>query len=221
MLMTSLPSSERLFIAKRPPLSRLRLDARLAVLEPQDAATLAVMENLLGWSAYRMEDDDAVAIARAEAALHDVPQPTLRAIIRERMELRTVIVALRRRAAGHGPPGAPWGFGRTRYIAENWSDPAFKLDRALPWLRRLIALMERGDPLRLERYILDITFKHLIRHGGNHQFDIEAVVIYVLKWHIFDRWTKANAEAATRRFSDLSRAALADFPDLTLHGAAG
>jgi len=37
MLMSSLPSPEALFLAKRPPLSRLKLDRRLRVLAPEHA----------------------------------------------------------------------------------------------------------------------------------------------------------------------------------------
>ena len=47
MLMSSLPSPEALFLAKRPPLSRLKLDARLRVLTPEDAHVLRLVEGLL------------------------------------------------------------------------------------------------------------------------------------------------------------------------------
>ncbi|WP_299868699.1 DUF2764 family protein [uncultured Hoeflea sp.] len=220
-LVASLPSSERLFFAKQPPLSRLRLNKRLAALSSDDARTLALVERLLSWAEYGMADDIGVVIARTRIALRDIAQPTLRAIVKERMELRTAIAALRMRQRGDSAPTGIWGYGRwTKHIVGNWADPTFRLDASMPWLRQAQVLMARKDPLELERHILDVTFQQLQRHAARHQFDFEAVVIYVLKWNIFDRWAQSNSEAAARRFSDLSLDALRDFPDLILEGGA-
>lgn len=220
-LVASLPSSERLFRAKQPPLSRLRLDKRLGALSPEHAATLAVIEEALSWGAYAMSVSGAQAVARLERALAVVPQPTLRLILRERFELRVAVAALRRRAAGDGPQSAAadWGVWGRR-LAENWSEPTFKLDRRHPWLARANLLVSEGDPKGLERHILEVTFRHLQRRAAFHHFDFEAVVIYVLKWSIFDRWARLNAEAAQRRVEALADAALADFPAPEFDGGA-
>jgi hypothetical protein len=220
-LVASLPSSERLFVAKQPPLSRLRLNRRLAALSREDAQTLALVERLLSWSEYDMADDIGVVIARTKIAMRDIPQSTLRALVKERMEQRTAIAALRMRNRGDSAPTGAWGYGRwTKHIVSNWTDPTFRLDASMPWLRQAAALMERKDPQELERHMLDMTFKQLKRHAANHHFDFEAVVVYVLKWNIFDRWAQSNSEAAARRFSVLSLDALRDFPDLILEGEA-
>ena len=221
-LIASLPSSERLFVAKQPPLTRLRLDKRLSALSAEHKRTLALVEDVLSWSAYDMSDGTDIAIARTKAALRDITEPTLRGVIEERMDLRTAIAALRMKARGENAPSSPWGYGRwTKHIVANWGDPTFRLDASLPWLRDAATLMDRKDPLELERFILGLTFKQLQRHATQHLFDFEAVVIYVLKWNIFDRWAQSNAEAAAKRFSDLSIEALKDFPDLILEGEAG
>jgi hypothetical protein len=220
-LVASLPSSERLFVAKQPPLSRLRLNKRLSALSREDTQTLALVEGLLSWSEYGMEDNIDVVLARVKVALRDIHEPTLRAIVLERMELRTAIAALRMRRRGDAAPTGVWGYGRwTRHIVTNWADPTFRLDGSMPWLRQAVALMERKDPLELQRHVLEVTFKQLQRHAAYHQFDFEAVAIYVLKWNIFDRWQQSNSEAAARRFSELSLDALQNFPDLILEGEA-
>lgn len=220
-LVASLPSSERLFVAKQPPLTRLRLNKRLSALSEDHKNTLARVEDVLSWSAYDMSDGSDVAIARTKVALREITQPTLRAIIEERMDLRTAIAALRMKARGDAAPTQPWGYGRwAKHIAGNWGDLTFRLDTSMPWLREAAALMERNDPQELERFILGVTFKQLQRHATRHQFDFEAVVIYVLKWNIFDRWAQSDTQAAAKRFSDLSLDALRDFPDLILEGEA-
>lgn len=218
-LISSLPSSERLFVAKKPPLSRLRLDRRLTVLDSQDADCLTRIEALLSWSAYDRQSDLSTLAERAKGLLGDLPQPTLQAIVSERMALRTAVAGLRMRHRGEPVPDHTWGFGKwTKHIAANWSDPVFGLGRSMPWLPMAHQLLEKNDSFGLERHLLDVTFRQLQRHACRHHFDFEAVVIYVLKWNIFDRWAKADSAAATQRFTELSRAALEKFPQLQSEG---
>ncbi|MEM8597299.1 MAG: hypothetical protein AAGF76_12635 [Pseudomonadota bacterium] len=220
-LMASLPSSERLFVAKRPPLSRQRLEKRLSALEADDAATLARIEALLSWSAYDRQSDLQTVSARARDVLARTTQPTLCAIVHQRLDLRTAVTALRLRHRGEPAPTAPWGLGRwTKRIAANWNDPVFGVGRSMPWLRDAAQLLEKGDPLGLQRHLLDVSFRQLQRHAACHYFDFEAVVIYVLKWNIFDRWAKADSSAAAQRFTELSHDALKNFPHLQSEGVA-
>lgn len=218
-LISSLPSSERLFIAKQAPLSRLRLDKRLSALTLEDRKRLDLVEQLMSWRSYNMDDGDLVAISRAKTAMGQLGSETLCAIIAERMDLRTIVAALRMRKNGRAAPTAPWGASRlTAHVVANWSDPTFKLDRRMSWLREAVGLLDKQDPLGLERHILGVTFRQLQRHAARHFFDFEAVVIYVLKWNIFDRWARSDARAATSRFEALAQDALGDFAELTLEG---
>lgn len=215
-LNSSFPASERLFMEKQAPLSRLRLDQRLKTLTADDAKTLFLIESLLAWHHYSMEDNDEAIIKHSRSAQTKIQQPTLKDIVAERLELRTAIAALRLRREGGGAPTTPWGVGRwTKQIEANWADPVFGLDASLPWLREANDFITNQDPLGFERYILEVTFLQLQRHAAKHIFDFEAVVIYVLKWHIFDRWSRSNTEAAAKRFESLAQAALGKYADST------
>lgn len=223
MLISSLPSPEALFFAKQPPLSRLKLDQRLRMLAPDDAATLRLVEDVLDWRQLPITMAESDVIERGRSALTGIENETLRLIVRDRLELRTCVAALRRRARGEGPPppDTPWGFGRwIGHIARNWTEPGFRLDGAFPWLREADALMRQDDAEALERLILEQTYKRLQRQAGEHEFDFEAVVIYVLKWSIVDRWGRYNAEAAARRFADLTDAGLGIYANLSFEGEA-
>ena len=216
-LIASLPSSERLFASKQPPLSRLRLERRLSAMSVEDRALLASIEHVMSWRSYAMEATAADAQARAKTVLATTDSETLRAIVMERMDLRTVIAALRRRERGDGAPSGVWSASRLAgHILSHWSDPTFKLDNRMPWLRGALELMTKKDPLGLERYLLEITLRQLQRHAGRHLFDVEAVIIYVLKWNISDRWARADARAATGRFETLVHQALGRFPELSV-----
>lgn len=43
---------------------------------------------------------------------------------------------------------------------------------------------------------------------GAHDFDFEAVALYVVRWDLLERWTRYDAEAAAARFSTLVADAL-------------
>lgn len=210
MLVSSLPDPQALFLAKQPPLSRLRLDQRLRVLTAEDAERLKLVEEALNWRQLPMAASEQDVIDRGRAASSRIESEALRLILRDRLEIRTCLAALRRRARGEGPPSdSAWGFGRwVGHIARNWTEPAFRLEGVFPWLREADRLLRQDDPLALERLVLDLSYEKLKRQAGEHAFDFEAVVIYVLKWSIVDRWARYNAEAAARRFEDLTQAGL-------------
>lgn len=219
-LICSLPGSERLFVAKQPPLSRLRLDRRLKALTPEDAQVLHTLEHTLSWSAYDMDVTDAQAVHRCKQALQDIPQPTLKKLFLERMELRSVIAALRLRKRGEGAPPGPIGVGRwSRHIPAHWGDPVFGLEMALPWVKEAQQLLDSDDPLGLERLLLSVSHKQLKRHTARHMFDFEAVAIYVLIWNIFDRWAQSSAQAAATRFEALAQQAMSGTADIDFEGS--
>lgn len=223
MLLSSLPRPAALFLAKQPPLSRLKLDQRLRALAPEDAEALRLVEEVLDWRHPSMTVSEQEMIDRGRQALSRIENETLQLIVRDRLEIRTCVAALRRRARGEGPPppDRPWGFGRwVGHIARNWTEPAFRLDGVFPWLREADSSMKQGDTIALERLLLEESNKRLERRAGEHTFDFEAVVIYVLKWSIVDRWARYNAEAASRRFEDLTQAGLGAHATLLFEGEA-
>ena len=213
MLMSSLPSPEALFLAKRPPLSRLKLDARLRVLDPEDAKVLKVTERVLHWGDIPITVTDEDIIDQAKRAVREIESETVRLLIRDRLEIRTCMAALRRRRQGEQAPapGTQWGFGRwTSHIVRNWSEATFRLENVFPWLREADRLLKDGDSLPLQRMILEQAWKSAMRRKGEHQFDLEAVVIYVIKWNIVDRWGRYNSAGAARRFEELTETALGE-----------
>ncbi len=217
MLLTSLPSPAALFMAKRPPLSRLRLEARLRVLAPEDAEVLRLVESALHWGEMPIELTDEEIVDRIKAAMAKIENETVRLIIRDRLEIRTCMAALRRRNRGEPAParGTPWGYGRwLAHIERNWNEETFKLDRSFPWLREANQLLKAGEPLKLQRMIMEQAWKSVTRYRGEHYFDFEAVVIYLIQWSIADRWSRYSKEGAAAHFEELAEAALSEQPTL-------
>ena len=210
-LLTSLPAHGPLFGAKQTPLSRLRLRMRLDWLEPEDAEDLARLTALIDWHHLRFGVGDEDLVREAEHGIAQIHNPFARDLIVWRLELRTLIAALRGRHAGTGPPsrGRRWGFGRwVPHIARNWGEPHFRLERVYPWLPEAKRLLDDGDPSGLERLLLGTVWTHLGRVGAGHAFDFEAVVVYVARWDLVARLTRHDADAALARFDALLEAAL-------------
>lgn len=219
-LICSLPRSERLFVAKQPPLSRLRLDQRLRALTPDHAETLAMLEHALSWSGYSIDVTDADATERCAATLKKIPQPTLREVFAHRMDMRTAVAALRLRRRGDSQPTGRFGISRwSRHIVQHWNEPQFGLEPVMPWLKEADQFLEKDDPLGLERLLLSESHKALRRYAGRHTFDFEAVALYVLTWNIFDRWAHSNAEDAAKRFEALAQEAMANVAGADTQGA--
>lgn len=219
MLLTSLPDHGPLFGARQPPLSRLRLDERLRLLDEEDARTLSELRALLEWAAQDPHASDVQLIAQARARLPGIHNTFARELVSWRLELRTLICALRRRARGlDAPSGRHWGYGRwLAHLQRHWNEPAFRLERAWPWLPEAARLLEREDVLGLERLLLGAVWTHLERASEGHVFDVEAVLIYVLRWDLIDRWTRYERDQALARFDALSAAALEAGPEWIRH----
>ncbi len=223
MLISSLPSPEALFLAKRPPLSRLKLERRLRVLAPEDARALELTEQVLHWGEIPLDRTDEEIVRRAKKAMREIDDETVRLILRDRLEIRTCLVALRRRLRGEPAParGTLWGYGRwTGHIARNWTEATFRLDRVFPWLREADTLLKEGDSLTLQRMVLEQAWKSATRRKRNHLYDFAAVVVYVVKWNIVDRWGRYDGEAAVERFERLTEAALGDHANVFEEGQA-
>lgn len=215
VLMASLPPLGGLFEARAPAISLLKLQSRLTLLHPDDQRILEKMEGFLSQA---VRDDDSLAgpidarlLQAARGFFAAVSNPTLRRLVADRLDLRTILAALRRRHRGESdpPPGQTWGFGPwVATIEARWKEPAFGLEAVFPWIPEVSRLLEAGDLVALERTLFEVVWKDLDRLAFGHLFDFEAVVIYVARWALVDRWAHYDAEAAQARFGDLVNASL-------------
>ena len=218
MLMSSLPFHGPLFAAKRPPLSRIQLDQRLSILEDKDATLLRQIEDVMQWRNIPMGFTDTELCNRARTLIDQLEDGAVKETVIWRLEQRTVLAALRRRNQGLPTPGKHehWGFGRwATYIASNWNEPTFRLERLYPWLGEAVKLLQQHETVALERLLLGVAWEQLARLGAGHDFDFEAVVIYVLRWNVIDRWTRYDSDVAAKRFALLVEAGLGDYGSIS------
>ena len=216
-LMSSLPPLGPLFGSKQTPLSRLKLENRLKLLDAKDAELLNRIIDLIAWSQQPRERTDSQFVADANQLLAEVHNPTLGEIITYRLDLRTIIVALRRRHRGETEPpvGQAWGVGRwVNYIERYWTEPGFRLEVMFPWVGEANQLLETNDSMALERLQFELNWKMLDRLGAGHYFDFEAVVIYIMRWSLVYRWTHYDGEVACKQFRQLLDEGIEKFTDI-------
>jgi hypothetical protein len=216
-LIASLPYLGLWSTAKQTPVSRIKLDGRLRMLQAEHAQRLGEIEDLLQWSHQPMARTDAANVAQTRQLLARLDSAALREIVQWRMELRTAVAGLRRRKRGESAPpaGESWGVGRwVGHMQRYWTEPGFHLEGVFPWLLTANRLLAADDSLGLERLLLGVVWDQLGRQGEGHYFDFEAVVVYVLRWNIIDRWTTYAGEAAAERFTTLVDAGLGEFAEV-------
>lgn len=212
MLVTSLPHLGKLFSRKEVPISEYRLKQRLAMLEPDHMRLLREVVEVTAWAGVAKYSRDIEVIRRAGEVIADLKDyPDLQHLVGARMETRTIIAALRRRREGQDNAGdiESWGYGRwLARIRTHWTDPAFGLGAFMPWVGEANRLMTAGDHIAMERLSLTQVFRQLDHYSTMHEFDFEAVAIYVLRWIIVERWSRYDEAAARDRLQRLLAAAL-------------
>jgi hypothetical protein len=216
-LMSSLPPLGQLFGSTQTPLSRLKLENRLKLLDAKDTERLNRIANLIAWSQQPKERTDSQFVADANRLLAELHNPTLQGIITFRLDLRTILVALRRRHRGETAPPVdqPWGVGSwVNYIEQNWTEAGFGLEGMFPWVLEANRLLKQDDSVALERLQFELNWKMLDRFGAGHYFDFEAVVIYLMRWSLVDRWTRYDGEVAVKRFGELVDEGIEKFTDV-------
>ncbi|MGR5140940.1 DUF2764 family protein [Photobacterium sp. DNB23_23_1] len=212
-LLTSLPHIDSLFDSKITPISRYQLERRLSALSFDERKHLNMIEQIMHWDRTNNDADDAELIKFATWVRSEVKSQVLRELIDWRLDMRSVVAALRRKKAGEKAPAGPrWSFGtRYEFIRRNWSAPYFNLHFTFPWLPDVARYMEHDQSLDVEKALLEAVWEQLDRISTKERFSFEAVVIYLLRWNLVSRWTTYNSEIAIERFDQLVESALGEF----------
>ncbi len=220
MLMASLPLHPKDFLtATQPPILRIQLEKRLALLDKNDREELDSIEQMIFWS-YARDASSEDIIAQDQVALAKIKHPFLNQLVLWRLTTRTLVSALRLRHAGFQPPNkhAFMGFGKwLPTIAKHWEQPDFGISRTeVPWLAKANELIIQHQPLELEKLLLAMSWRYYIQLSNWHTFDFEAVVIYSMRWDVLNRWSRYNRDyfkdSALTNFNQLVEQGLCNCP---------
>lgn len=203
-LISSLPAHVELFSAQRTPISKLALNQRLKQLHENDKKTLAEIEAVLQWDRLPLSLNNQTLVININRLLPKLDH-NLQQLVRDKVDLRTVIGALRYRQHNEGQVlTGPWTNSRFKHQIENyWQDPVFRLGRVYPWLAEAAELLQQQEIYKLEKLLLTSAWKLIGSHNDHQPFSFQAIVIYVLKWNIINRWSQYDSEHAVDRFKKM------------------
>jgi len=204
-LLCSLPHLADPFVHRRPPISGVQLTKRLDMLDFEDRALVSDLAKSFYWGDIPFDTSDERLVQRASRAIDAVQYEDLSEWLFWRMDLRTVIAALRRRHRGEDAPvGQRWGFGRyTRYLERNWAQPHFRLEGHFTWLPEARTLLESGESYELERLLLSAAWHYYTSQVPLQPYSISEVWLYLMRWDLVERWCSYDARQAQQRFDQL------------------
>ena len=211
-LIGSLPALPAVYDqADRVPISSRVLNDRLKMLESRDAQVVEQMGDFLVWERQPLERRDEEVIRHYHQFMETVPDRFARNLIEQVMSFRTIICGLRcRRLKIEMPLGGP----PVTSITRNWNQQDFHLGAQFPWVAEMDAKLNGDSPFDIERMKLDITWKFAKRKAEQFHFTFEAVVLYLIRWEILNRWVMRDAEAGQEKFNKLVSEAMGEYTDL-------
>lgn len=212
-LIAALPALEYFETAKLAPINRVRLDQRLAMLSPEDALELRRCEQLIEWREQGLEALPSDILRRYDQLRATTRHPAVIEYVEQRLEIRTVIAALRARRAkvSLAELERPWGLGPLVPVIERrFAEPDFGLGVGRPWVAHLRDCIDRQDARELGRAVFEREWRVLTRIAEQHLFEFPEVLAYVMRREIVERWRIRDHAAATQRFTTLLEEALRD-----------
>ncbi len=205
-LMCSLPACHRLFAATHTPISRIQLEKRLSLLSDIDAKDISILAQLLDWFRHPLNRGDDVLLDLVDDLLPQIHHQSIVHYIEWRLEFRSLVAALRNKNLNQSSEFL--GYGRwVSTIKKNWHEPYFSLEKIFPWMVNVAHLLKEQKAKELEKYILNLVWQWLEAESFSHEFDLEAVAIYRMRWDLVARWTCYAKEPAEERFKNLLDAA--------------
>jgi hypothetical protein len=207
--MASLPPLPADFQVDRLPISGPRLEERIACAPPADLELVERLRNLLFFDRLSMDLSDEDVIAMVEAFHRDVTNSVACRIVQERMDVRTIVAALRRRRLQMGPPQGSSEYLPT--IRRQWAEPGLGLASRFDWIPRLDKFLAAGEIDEANRLILSAVYRQWTRLADQHRFSLEALLVYVARWDVLDRWVSRDAAVGRERLEQLVTETLGDY----------
>lgn len=184
--------------AKFLPITAVKLNERLDMLG-KDANLVRHFECVL--FGYTSENDD-IFLDRAEKLLELAGKISKRTCEASRffIQKRLLIALVRSRLRGNGVPESfeRWKKFLTKEIyeriEENKNDPDFGLARLLPFMPKLREHLEKEEIIESAWLVLKWQWDYISDLNFDAGFDMEAILLYVMKWHVMRLWLTHKPE---------------------------
>lgn len=211
-LVASLPPLPPDFDVDRVPITRSQLDERLQMLAEDDLAVVNQWRDYVTWDQQALDSTDDQVAQKYQALKRSIVNSTLWKMIEYRLDVRTIVAAVRRRRVGLA---APAGVGQwTEHIRRNYQHPEFQLQERFNWIGKFTSLLEADDALAAQRLLFATNYQYWSRLNQQYTFSFEAVLLYLARWEIIDRWTSRDLRAGQERFHSILTETLGEYAHL-------
>ncbi len=211
-LITSLPPMPPALEHAELPVNWLRLEKRLDMLSSRDREIIARLERFLHWERRPEQHTDGGVIKAFEKIVTNIQYPLAHEIVTTLMDIRILVAALRRRQRDLAPPEPTGSWGR--HIVRNWQRRNFGLGVRFPWLDELRGKLAEGNVMAAHRLITSVIWDYLRKLADRHNFDFEAVMLYLVRWDVVNNWVKQDREKGRKRFNQLTREVMGQYVEL-------
>jgi len=215
MLVSSLPQLPARFDSGRLPISWPALRNRLRMLDPRDGEVTRQVGLYFLWDRQPLDRTDDEVIDRYHQLMRESTNHLVRHLVRSRTEMRLIISCVRHRAAGGQPP--KWidriadRDSPLAHMRKHWMEPNFHLGVHHRWAEAFRKHWDAGDMREAQRVVFDERWKDWTRIAEKQTFSFEAIITYLVRWEIVDRWTSQNADAGKARFKQLIEETLGEY----------
>ena len=212
-LIASLPPLKKFDQAERLPINMERLRERLTILGQEDAKLVDSVASFIIWHRQPMERSDKEMFVVYKQLIESIDNPMIKEMINLRIDIRTIVVAIRRRYRGLPAPksGELWGMGRwVQHIEKYWDDQNLRLAAVYPWIPQVLEYLENGNALELERLQMNQVWEGVDRLEDQNYFGIDVIFSYLFKWDMMQRWLANDVESAKIRFDELVSEVISD-----------
>jgi len=215
MLVSSLPQLPTRFDSGRLPISWPTLRHRLRMLEHEDGQITQKIGLYFLWDRQPLDRTDDDVIERYHQLMANNSNHLVRHLIHSRTEMRLLISCVRRRKAGLGPPG--WldrvadSDSVMSHVRKHWPELNFGLGVRYRWVEAFTRCYDAGDMREAQRVVFNERWNDWTRIAERYTFSFEAIIVYLVRWEIVDRWTSQNAEAGKARFAKLIEETLGEY----------
>jgi hypothetical protein len=205
-LMCSLPPLPAEFEQPHVPISRPRLEDRLQMLADWEVDMIRTLEKFWRW---KSESDGEKPSDLYEKLIGMSHKTELLECINVLADIRMLTVAVRSRILKKKIKYPVGQYGP--HIIRNWQVPDFGLGLRFPWLTEFRNQLENRRYAEAERKVCRLVWQEMAKIADRHHFDLSAVIAYLVRWDLINRWAVRDLDKGLDRFNTLVKEAIGDY----------
>ena len=228
-LLASLPPLPRSIVIERMPISRVRLDERLKMLEEHDAELLRELRLLLSLPGIdqnmiaeheeieheirpvrkRTIDTETEFVAHFESKIALMKNRAAIKVVGEYFDTLLILNAMIRRM--HDMPPLENDRPIAVHIKRYWRRNYFALDDQYRWIAEVEHRLRDGDMLAVYRILLEDLHRQWGLASCLTQFSPDALVLYIARWELLNHWASLDADQGKKTIDTIVKEAIGDY----------